>query len=53
MFDGHLYFLFYARPPNSQLLYNELENTALKWKIRQARRAPGLHDIEKLHKTKC
>ena len=53
MFDGPLQVLFYARPPNSQLLFSELENTALLWKIRRACRALGVHDIEKLHNTKC
>ena len=29
MFDGHLQVLFYAPPPNSQLLFFKLENSPL------------------------
>ena len=47
MFLGHLQVLFYARPPNYQLLFSKPRNGF--W---QAHNASGLCQIEKLKKTK-
>ena len=52
MFLDHLQFWFYARPPNSQLLFSKPGNEPPFWCFWQAHWASGVHQIKKWDKSK-
>ena len=41
MFDGYLKVLFYAIPPNSQILFSETGNAPLLWDFHKPAGPPG------------
>ena len=53
MIHDYLQFLFYAWPPNSQLLFSEPWIGPFFKRFWRARRASGLRHIKKLDSTKC